>query len=214
MQFFSLFSSLDYGWAKLMSGLQNGFLNGFFKYYSVLFDKGLIILAAAMALVLFKRTRRLALNMALCVMVAFAISLVLKTSFDRPRPFADTASDYYTWWVAAGSNKASNTGSFPSGHATVAFSFAVALIVSLNKKYGWIGFLFAFLAGVARTYLMVHYLSDVLMGLVVGLVGGALGALLTRFLFNFADKHKDKKFFAFCLDFSVVNLFKKSPDEQ
>ena len=68
--------------------------------------------------------------------------------------------------------------SFPSGHTTAAFSTMTALFLMGNKKYSWTAFIFAFLMGLARIYLVVHYPSDVLGGIIVGVVAGCLGALI------------------------------------
>ena len=211
---FSFFSGLDYGWAQLMSGMQNGFFNVFFKYFSYLADKGILIFIAAIVLMLFKRTRYIGANTFVCVAVALLMSFAAKYMLDRARPFADVSSDYYAWWVAAGKSSASNTGSCPSGHATVAFALAVSMLLTVDKRYGWTGFIFALLIMVARTYLMVHYFSDVLIGAFFGVVGAVIGYFIVKLLFAFAEKRKDKKFFAFCLDADVMNLFKKKEDKE
>ena len=206
---FSLFAGFDYGWAQLMHGMQNGFFNVFFKYFSYLADKGIIIFVAAIILMLFKKTRRIGAAAFVCVAVALLMSLVAKQLIARNRPFADVTSDYYSWWVAAGSAKASNTGSFPSGHATVAFALAVSMLLSLDKRYGWAGFLFAVAILVARSYLMVHYLTDVLGGAIFGIIGAVIGYFIVKLVFDSMEKHNDKRFCVFCLNADFMNLFKK-----
>ena len=210
---FNLFGGLDYGWAQLMHGFENGFFNAFFKYFSYLADKGIIIFIVAAFLMLFKKTRHFGANMFVCVAVALLMSLVAKQLIARARPFADITSDYYNWWVAAGSTKASNTGSFPSGHATVAFALAVSMLLSLDKRCGWTGFLFALIIVVARTYLMVHYLTDVLGGAIFGVVGAVIGYFIVKLVFAFMEKHQDKKFFNFLLNADIANIFIKKEEQ-
>ena len=209
-----LSGGLDYGWAQLMHGMQNGFFNAFFKYFSYLADKGIIIFVVAVVLMLFKKTRYIGANMFVCVAVALLMSFVAKEIIDRPRPFADLTSDYYNWWVAAGKCSASNTGSFPSGHATVSFALAVSMLLTLDKRYGWTGFLFGLVIIVARTYLMVHYLTDVLGGAAFGVIGAVIGYFIVKLVFAFMEKRKDKKFFNFCLEADMANLFKKKEDNE
>ncbi|KXL53924.1 undecaprenyl-diphosphatase BcrC [Anaerotignum neopropionicum] len=59
--------------------------------------------------------------------------------------------------------------SFPSGHTSASFA-AAAAIYSMNKKWGWVAFLFAVLMGFSRIYLGLHYPSDVFGGAVLGWV--------------------------------------------
>ena len=208
-----LSGALDHGWAQLMHGFENGFFNAFFKYFSYLADKGILIFIVAFALMLFKKTRYIGANMFVCVAVALVMSFIAKELIDRPRPFADLTSDYYNWWVAAGKCSASNTGSFPSGHATVAFALAVSMIMTLDKRYGWTGILFGLAIIVARTYLMVHYLTDVLGGAAFGVIGAVIGFFIVKLIFGFMEKKKDKKFFNFCLEADLANLFRKKEDK-
>ena len=70
--------------------------------------------------------------------------------------------------------------SFPSGHTTAAFATMVPVFLVGNKKVSWTALIFAFLMGVSRIYLVVHYPSDVLGGLIVGTIAGILGTLLSQ----------------------------------
>ena len=53
----------------------------------------------------------------------------------------------------------------------------VSVFLVGNKKVSWTALIFAFLMGVSRIYLVVHYPSDVLGGLIVGTIAGILGTL-------------------------------------
>jgi len=65
--------------------------------------------------------------------------------------------------------------SFPSGHAAAALSMALPVSATLSPGPGIALFGIAFLVGVSRPYLGVHYPSDVVVGWILGL-GGALAA--------------------------------------
>ena len=66
--------------------------------------------------------------------------------------------------------------SFPSGHTSSAFTFAMALTMVLKKKGAAIAsFIFAFLMGISRIYVGVHYPTDVIMGAFVGIIYAVIG---------------------------------------
>ena len=59
--------------------------------------------------------------------------------------------------------------SFPSGHTTTAFSFAIALsLLNKNKWFSIIFILVASLVGLSRTLLSFHFLLDVVAGAFIG----------------------------------------------
>ena len=63
--------------------------------------------------------------------------------------------------------------SWPSGHTTTAFAFAVAIIL-LAPRWKWITLPLAVLAGYSRMAVDAHYLADVIMGTTVGTIGAIL----------------------------------------
>ena len=74
----------------------------------------------------------------------------------------------------------------------------VPLFLLGNKRVSWLALVFAFLMGLSRIYLVVHYPSDVLGGLIVGTVAGILAVLIAKKLpgkwyeLNFFKKERDK----------------------
>ncbi len=73
--------------------------------------------------------------------------------------------------------------SFPSGHTSSAFTFALALTLAVRKFFtkkttsivAAVAFVFAALMGISRVYVGVHYPSDVIMATFVGLVYALIG---------------------------------------
>ena len=55
-----------------------------------------------------------------------------------------------------------------------------AVFLTGNKKVSWTAFIFAFLMGIARIYLDVHFASDVVAGIIVGVIAGILGCVIAN----------------------------------
>lgn len=109
---------------------------------------------------------------------SIGMNLALKWFFDRPRPVVEHMVE------ASGL-------SFPSGHAMFAFSF-YGLLVYIAWRYSpfkWLKYtatvllsILILLIGVSRTYLGVHYASDVLAGFAAGLLWLVLAISSLKFI--------------------------------
>ena len=72
--------------------------------------------------------------------------------------------------------------SFPSYSAALTFAFAFGIWLT-NKKFGWVLICLAALMSIARIYVGVHYLSDILGGSIIGiLITYTFSLLLKRVL--------------------------------
>jgi len=107
-----------------------------------------------------RRLSRAGLAAALGVLAAGLIANLLKVILQLPRP--DPGGDF----------------GFPSGHTSTAFALAGALGQAFPAAAPFLH-VFAVLAGAARLYARVHFVSDVIVG---GLLGGGIGLVLVRFL--------------------------------
>lgn len=75
--------------------------------------------------------------------------------------------------------------SFPSGHTSSAFTFALATTLVLkNKGVSIASFIFAFLMGISRIYVAVHYPTDVIVGAFVGLLYAVIGYFIFAKLYD------------------------------
>ena len=127
-----------------------------------------------------KRKRWLIVFVAICCSSAIS-SLLIKQLVGRLRPFnQEVISEYRDWWLTAGAIK--ETGkSFPSGHSASSMGFAISLfITSKRKNIAWLGFVYALLMAASRCYAVVHYPSDVMVGMIIGLIVGYLTIVLFR----------------------------------
>ncbi len=106
----------------------------------------------------------------------------LDWTIDRFPGLAERWNAGYVWPEVIG-KMSSKSLSFPSGHTSSAFTFAMALTLVFKKvctkattiKASVVAFVFAFLMGVSRIYVGVHYPTDVIAGTVVGIIYAIIG---------------------------------------
>jgi undecaprenyl-diphosphatase len=113
------------------------------------------------ACVLLSRDKKIILRGLVALVLTFFITDVLKIIIARPRPNAIGSS----WFLST----PADVYSFPSKHASTAFSLATSVILH-RKVLGWIAAIFAVLIAVSRIYLGAHYWSDILAGAVLGIL--------------------------------------------
>lgn len=165
----SFWQPLDNAWHDLMVDWENGALTVVAKGLDIL--GGVYVttpLRVAMSVYLAAKRRWWLLATWLgAVMISELPIGLLKGLYDRPRPPDGLVH--------------STQSSFPSGHATAGAATAIALVIVLlapgEHRRAWefrAGF-FAFAMALSRTYLRVHWLTDVIAG---ALFGGAT-ALMT-----------------------------------
>ncbi len=184
-----------------------GIFTPFFKLITLLGEKGIIFFATAVVLMLFKPTRKTGV----CIFGAVALgaiitNIILKDLVARPRPFNNAI--YNGWWVTAGQS-VEDGFSFPSGHITACASASLAVVLSRGKKWLAPAIIVTALMCVSRVYLVAHYSSDALFACLVGGASAVGAFFITKALFGLFEKHEDKKFFNFILNFDIRNLFKK-----
>ncbi len=128
---------------------------------------------------LLKRKLRTMLFMLICVLGGTALNFGLKMFFNRPRPFI------VPHLVAVGGL------AFPSGHsmisAIVYLTIAAILARSTTSRllkvyYVVIGSFLAFIIGLSRIYLGVHYPTDVLAGWCAGVAFAACAYTVTAWM--------------------------------
>lgn len=139
------------------------FLNAILVPITLLGDWCIPWFIAAIVLLCMKKYRKWGILMLLSLTLEIIVTdVVLKMVFSRIRPFAvNQAVELLI--------KAPSSYSFPSGHTGSAFACAVSLIFTRKKRLYIPGLILALLTAFSRTYLYVHYPSDVLAGMLVGI---------------------------------------------
>ena len=194
------FFGFDQWMASLIHNLYTfggGFFTPFCQFMGLLGAHGIFLIVLSVALAIIPKTRRYGTAMALGLAIgAIITNLLLKTIIARPRPYSDETARFFNTtffqdlWYKVGQSMESDK-SFPSGHTTAAFATMVAVFLMGNKKVSWTALIFAVVMAISRIYLMVHFASDVLVGMLVGIIAGIVAAAIA--------KHLPEKYYAFGL---------------
>ncbi len=152
-----------------------GPLNGLVSFYTHLGDHGALWIAICLALLLFPKTRKAGLAVALALVCSLLLTNgLIKNIFQRPRP----------WLVVEGLVPLvvePDPNSFPSGHTSAACAFAAALCCELDPVWAKaLAVAGAVLMGWSRIYVAIHFPTDVLAGAVIGAACGLLAVWLYR----------------------------------
>ena len=151
-------------------------MNGFWRLITSLGNGGLFWIGLGIVMLVFKKYRLAGgaglLSMALNYLIT---NLTLKELVARPRPY--TVLEELTILIDR-----PGEFSFPSGHTSCSFAFAVAIYLLLPKKYGVPAMVLATLIAVSRLYVGVHYPTDVLGGLIIGYLSSVAAYYLVTYV--------------------------------
>lgn len=152
----------------IQENLRNGILNPVMKLITHLGDAGIIWIVATIALLCFRKTRKIGVMSALALICSLIINnAVLKNLFHRVRPYE----------VVDGLKRIiekQSDWSFPSGHTGSSFAAGVVMFRELPKKYGIPILVLAFLIAFSRLYVGVHYPTDVFVGMITGTISALI----------------------------------------
>ena len=186
--FFSLLLTLIVGVFVAIYGKDKSFLviNGtyseetdyFFNYVTFLGD-GLLWVPLFLYVLIYKRDFFIAVLSALiiCTVITHVFKRVI--FIDEPRPLR-LLQDLARAVPIVKQNNYVN--SFPSGHTSTAFTFALLLAFIVRRKFAIYVFpLIAFVVGYSRVYLAQHFVTDVLAGMVVGIISSYLSLVIYEY---------------------------------
>jgi undecaprenyl-diphosphatase len=170
---------LDRSWSEAMHHIQTSLLTDLALVFNWLGRPlGRAIALTLVGLLLLRRRRWLALvAFAVAESLAMLLSALLKLLVDRPRPPNGLLHSVHPLGT-----------SFPSGHSTYAGATCVALVLVFTtpgiRRRRWSALAGLGVVGMAwsRTYLQVHWLTDVI-------AGALLGIGVSLLVFAIAQRH-------------------------
>lgn len=171
-------------------------LNFIMKYVTYIGEFGAGAMVCAIVLLIFKKTRWAGVAVAIAfILDVLIVNVILKISVNRARPW-QTYPDlgFHEFHNSIGVREPTDS-SFPSGHTASLFCAAVALVM-FYKVRGLPALGVAFIVGISRIYLCMHYPTDIIGGAIIGSVCGVAGYLLMKLV---------KKF--------ILQKFVKTPDK-
>ena len=155
-------------------------LNYLMKFISALASHGEISIACCVVLLLFKKTRRGGLAMAVALVLdVVVVNLILKNAIGRERPWTHEELSWAPAFYEQYGIELSTDYCFPSGHTAVTFCAAAVLLIFYRAKAIPAVFV-ALLIGLSRIYLCEHYVTDVLGRIVIGTLCGVAGYFIYK----------------------------------
>lgn len=160
----------------IQANMKSDVLDSFMSVVTHLGSAGSLI-AIAVVLLLFPKTRKLGLGMGLAMAFGLVVcNITLKPLIARIRPYDLQSELGVTIQLLIGEM---HDFSFPSGHTIATFEAATVMLRN-SKKIGIPAILLACIIAFSRLYLYVHYPTDVLFSIVAGILFGILGNHLAQ----------------------------------
>ena len=153
-----------------------GALDAVMTFITHLGDKGLFWIVLTLALLCFRRTRKVGVVSAISMVIGLlVVNIVLKNWIARVRPYE----------LIEGLNlmiEKQHDFSFPSGHATNSFACAWVLFRGLKKRWGIPALILAILIAFSRLYVGVHYPTDIIVGVAIGICAAEVARAIVNAL--------------------------------
>lgn len=155
----------DYFLDRINKKLKNKYCDFLFYNYTNIAGPGFLVALSVFMLIFGKRwIGSAATEMVVALVISTGVAQILKRLISRSRPY----------WVSKNLNTYGidlRDYSFPSGHTTAAFTVATTFSLYF-PKLAPLFVVMALLVAVSRTYLAVHYPTDVLAGMLIGIIVG------------------------------------------
>ena len=171
---------------QLINSNHNPVADQFFKYFTHYGDG---LMWAPLGLFCFFYRRKYFIAIVAGVLISTLIAQLLKRVVypDELRPISYLSETFHVHRVDGVIMR--KVHSFPSGHATTAFTMALVMAYIINRKlWSVILPILAFLAGYSRVYLGQHFPTDIFAGMCIGIISAILSLLTYRKFVRYLNK--------------------------
>lgn len=163
---------------QLINSNHNSYSDQFFKYFTHYGD-GVMWVPLGLFCFFYKRKYLVAVITGVIISTLIAQFLKRVVFPEELRPITYLSESFPVHTIEGVIMRRVN--SFPSGHATTAFTMALIMAHMINKKaWSVILPLLALLAGYSRVYLAQHFPTDVLAGMCIGIVSAISSLVVYR----------------------------------
>lgn len=179
----------DKGDVELYSNKLNHPALDFFFYWITLLGDGILIIAILIGILIWRIYYGIlgGILFAVTSLVSQSLKRLVFAEYPRPSKFFENLEDIhfvedlkiYSWF------------SFPSGHASGAFTICFLLVLLFNNKsLQVLFFMLAFFAAFSRVYLFQHFFIDIYFGAMIGLVFSMITYYLIQYKTSLASNPK------------------------
>lgn len=153
---------MDWNILFWLESIANPLLDQFFATFTRLGDGGAFWIILLVLMAFRKETRKIAIFAGISLaLTGFLVNLVVKPMVMRARPFEELGIGILV--------PQPHGSSFPSGHASSSFATAWFLFL-VKDRYRYLWLSVASIIAFSRMYLMVHFPSDILVGILIGML--------------------------------------------
>lgn len=171
---------------QLINSNHYEFADQFFKYFTHYGD-GIMWVPLGLFCFFFKRKYFIAVVAGVLISTILAQFLKRVVYPDELRPIKYLAESFPVHMIDGVEMRTSH--SFPSGHATTAFTMALLMAYMINRKFWSVVLpLLAMLAAYSRVYLAQHFPTDILAGMCIGIFSAIISLLIYRKFIRYLNK--------------------------
>ncbi len=161
----------------IADNIHSGLMDRLMVLITYLGNGGILWIGLTAVMLGFKDTRKAGIASAVSlILMLISVNIIIKPIAGRIRPFEADASLLRAVLISLPKD-----ASFPSGHTAAGFASSVAVLLC-RKKLGIIMVILAFLVGISRLYLCVHFPTDVIAGAVIGALLGVVGYCISEYI--------------------------------
>ncbi len=141
---------------------------------------GVFIIPVILVFLLIRKDYKNFLFVGLSIALALLVGYITKDLFYHPRPFA--------MGIGYDLVRDDNSSSFPSNHTVAMFALSTSLMLTNKRLIGIFSLILAFLVGISRVYIGVHFPLDILGGILYGVTLTLLFYVVFTKMYEFLAK--------------------------